>query len=222
MLQSDAGSFVLLPIPEHQAKLPAGARQRCTSSLNTCTIVGFHGSRYATSEACSPPSMGGWMHFPCKIPAITRITRMSTSTEICGAVVNVIHKESHFTTHVYLTAYRAMHYGAVLNRPALNVPVYAAITKQLSGCIIQTATCLLITEKHIFMDWFFFFQQLETGELLLRRNLNISICFTHAAGRLRTRTYTHPCGTHAIHGREHTHTHTRTHILPSPRGRRAH
>lgn len=66
IFQNDAVSFVLLPIPKHRAMLPAGTRQRCRSSLNTCTIVGFHGSWHATSEACLPPSMGGWMCLPCK------------------------------------------------------------------------------------------------------------------------------------------------------------
>lgn len=72
--------------------------------------------------------------------------------QLFAAVLNVIHKESHFTTHVYLTLYRAAHYGAILDRLAMNITVRAAKKRQCSGCIIQMATCLLITQKHIFTE----------------------------------------------------------------------
>lgn len=60
---------------------------------------------------------------------------------------NVLHDESHFTTHVYLTV---MHYCAILNHLAVKIAVYTALRRQCSGCIIQVTTCLQITERHIF------------------------------------------------------------------------
>lgn len=124
------------------------------------------------------------------------------------AVVNVIHKESHFTTHVYLTAYRVMHYGAVLSRPALNVPVYAAITKQCSGCIIQTATCLLITEKHIFTESLF--SAAGDGRTAAKTKPKYIHLFHTCSGEAG-HTYIHTPTQHACHTWTRTHTHTRMH-----------
>lgn len=44
-----------------------------------------------------------------------------------NAAVNVVHKESHFATHVYLTVYRAAHYRT--NPVASNITVHAAVTR---------------------------------------------------------------------------------------------
>lgn len=59
---------------------------------------------------------------------------------------------------------------------ALSITVNTGITRQCSGCIIQMATCLLKKKKkHDSLNssslW-------ENRKLLLRQNLNISICFT--------------------------------------------